>query len=225
LGVHIADVAHYVTDGSALDREAFERGTSVYFPGRAVPMLPERLSNGICSLNPRVDRLTFSVDIEIDKRGRFVNHRIYKSVIKTVARMTYTEVNAIISSGGQAPPPVRTGEGACPPLDFFQRMHACYEILRARREQRGSIDFDLPEADVVLGETGDIEAIRPTERNVAHRLIEEFMLAANETIARELVFANQPGLYRVHQQPDPQKLEDLRMILAEFKLTLRGDVE
>src|SRR5437870_8686495 len=91
LGVHIADVAHYVTEGSALDREAFERGTSVYFPGRAVPMLPERLSNGICSLNPRVDRLTFSVDIEIDKRGRFVNHRIYKSVIKTVARMTYTE--------------------------------------------------------------------------------------------------------------------------------------
>jgi len=214
LGVHIADVAHYVTEGSALDREAFERGTSVYFPGRAVPMLPERLSNGICSLNPRVDRLTFSCDIEIDRRGRFVNHRIYKSVIKTVARMTYTEVNAILTEG--APHELR---------DEFERMHACYEILRARREQRGSIDFDLPEADVVLGETGHIEAIRPTERNVAHRLIEEFMLAANETIARELVFANQPGLYRVHQQPDPQKLEDLRTILAEFKLTLRGDVE
>ena len=214
LGVHIADVAHYVTEGSVLDAEAFERGTSVYFPGRAVPMLPERLSNGICSLNPRVDRLTFSVDIEIDKRGRFVNHRIYKSVIKTVARMTYTEVNAILTQG-------QSHEFR----DEFERMHACYEILRARREQRGSIDFDLPEADVVLGETGDIEAIRPTERNVAHRLIEEFMLAANETIARELVFANQPGLYRVHQQPDPQKLEDLREILAEFKLTLRGDVE
>ena len=214
LGVHIADVAHYVTENSALDAEAFERGTSVYFPGRAVPMLPERLSNGICSLNPRVDRLTFSVDIEIDKRGRFVNHRIYKSVIKTVARMTYTEVNAIVTQN--APHELR---------EEFERMHACYEILRARREQRGSIDFDLPEADVVLGETGDIEAIRPTERNVAHRIIEEFMLAANETIARELVFANQPGLYRVHQQPDPQKLEDLRTILAEFKLTMRGDVE
>src|SRR5207248_8139586 len=103
LGVHIADVAHYVTEGSALDGEAFERGTSVYFPGRAVPMLPERLSNGICSLNPRLDRLTFSVDIEIDKRGRFVNHRIYKSVIRTVARMTYTEVNAILTN--VAPPP------------------------------------------------------------------------------------------------------------------------
>jgi ribonuclease R len=214
LGVHIADVAHYVRDGSALDREAFERGTSVYFPGRAVPMLPERLSNGICSLNPRVDRLTFSVDIEIDKRGRFVNHRIYKSVIKTVARMTYTEVNAILTEN--APHDLRAE---------FQRMHDCYAILRTRREQRGSIDFDLPEADVVLGESGDIEAIRPSERNVAHRLIEEFMLAANETIARELVFSNQPGLFRVHQQPDSQKLEDLRSILAEFKLTLRGDVE
>ena len=214
LGVHIADVAHYVTEGSALDREAFERGTSVYFPGRAVPMLPERLSNGICSLNPRVDRLTFSVDIEIDPRGRFVNHRVYKSVIKTAARMTYTEVNAILTEN--APHELR---------EEFQRMRDCYEILRARREQRGSIDFDLPEADVVLGETGDIEAIRPTERNIAHRIIEEFMLAANETIARDLVFSVQPGLFRVHQQPDPQKLEDLRSILSEFKLALRGDVE
>ena len=230
LGVHIADVAHYVTEGSALDGEAFERGTSVYFPGRAVPMLPERLSNGICSLNPRLDRLTFSVDIEIDKRGRFVNHRIYKSVIRTVARMTYTEVNAILTNGapalaGRSLSSQKRPAEADAPLDFFERMHACYEILRARREQRGSIDFDLPEADVILGETGDIEAIRPTERNVAHRIIEEFMLAANETIARELVFANQPGIYRVHQQPDPQRLEDLRMILSEFKLMLRGDVE
>src|SRR5260370_1370093 len=157
LGVHIADVAHYVREGSMLDEEAFERGTSVYFPGRAIPMLPEVLSNGICSLNPRVERLTFSVDIAIDKHG--------------------------------------------------------------------SRDFDLPEAEVMLGESGDIEAIRANERNVAHRLIEEFMLAANETVAIELVFANQPGLFRVHQQPDPQKLQDLREILKEFKLTLRGDVE
>jgi ribonuclease R len=220
LGVHIADVAHYVTDGDALDREAFERGTSVYFPGRAVPMLPERLSNGICSLNPRVDRLTFSVDIEIDPRGRFVNHRVYKSVIRTKERMTYTDVNAILTA---RTPELEERYGYIIPE--LERMHECYEVLRARREQRGSIDFDLPEADVVLGETGDIEAIRPTERNVAHRLIEEFMLAANETIARELVFSVQPGLFRVHQQPDPQKLEDLRSILAEFKLTLRGDVE
>jgi ribonuclease R len=232
LGVHIADVAHYVTEGSALDREAFERGTSVYFPGRAVPMLPERLSNGICSLNPRVDRLTFSVDIEIDSRGRFVSHRVYKSVIKTAARMTYTEVNAILTnvapphSAAGADPNAAEGGGAAHPLRAeFERMRECFEILRTRREQRGSIDFDLPEADVVLGETGDIEAIRPTERNIAHRIIEEFMLAANETIARDLVFSTQLGIFRVHQQPDPQKLEDLRSILSEFKLTLRGDVE
>ncbi|HEX9160162.1 MAG TPA: ribonuclease R [Thermoanaerobaculia bacterium] len=220
LGVHIADVAHYVTENSALDREAFERGTSVYFPGRAVPMLPERLSNGICSLNPRVDRLTFSCDIEIDRRGRFVDHKIYKSVIRTKERMTYTDVNAILTA---RTPELEKRYGDL--LPELERMHALFEILRARRDARGSIDFDLPEADVILGESGDIETIRASERNVAHRLIEEFMLAANEVVATELVMSNQPGLFRVHQQPDPQKLEDLKEILAEFKLTLRGDPE
>ncbi len=235
LGVHIADVAHYVTEGSELDEEAFERGTSVYFPGRAVPMLPERLSNGICSLNPRVDRLTLSVDIEIDRRGRFVDHKVYKSVIRTKERMTYTNVAAILqsvaapASGAGA----TTAEAAVATLEEryaylipdFERMHALYEILRARRDARGSIDFDLPEADVLLSESGDIAAIKATERNVAHRIIEEFMLSANEVVAQELVFANQPGIFRVHQQPDPQKLQDLRDVLKEFKLALRGDVE
>ena len=220
LGVHIADVAHYVTEGSALDKEAFERGTSVYFPGRAVPMLPEVLSNGICSLNPRVDRLTFSAEIEIDKRGRFVSRKFYKSVIKTRERMTYTDVNAILTDRDEA-----LRERYRPLLPEFERMHELFEVLRARRDSRGSIDFDLPEAEVMLGESGDIQTIRATERNVAHRLIEEFMLAANEVVATELVMANQPGLYRVHQQPDPQKLEDLREVLKEFKLTLRGDLE
>ena len=220
LGVHIADVSHYVTEGSALDREAFERGTSVYFPGRAVPMLPERLSNGICSLNPRVDRLTFSATIEIDRRGRFVQRRVFKSVIRTRERMTYTDVNAILTA---RTPELEARYGhLLPELD---RMYELFEVLRTRRDGRGSIDFDLPEAQVMLGATGDIEAIRPSERNVAHRLIEEFMLAANEVVAQELVFAAQPGIYRVHQQPDPQKLEDLRQILKEFKLTLRGDLE
>jgi ribonuclease R len=223
LGVHIADVAHYVTEGSVLDEEAFERGTSVYFPGRAVAMLPERLSNGICSLNPRVDRLTFSVDIEIDRRGRFVDRKVYKSVIKTKERMTYTNVNAILTAADGGGPALKEQYGYL--HDDFLRMHELYEILRARREARGSIDFDLPEADVQLDESGDIAAIKATERNVAHRIIEEFMLAANEVVAQELVFANQPGIFRVHQQPDPQKLQDLREILKEFKLTLRGDVE
>ena len=220
LGVHIADVAHYVTEGSVLDREAFERGTSVYFPGRAIPMLPERLSNGICSLNPKIERLTFSCEIEIDPRGRFVDHKIYKSVIRTKERMTYTNVHLILTD---ATPELRERYGYLFP--DFARMLELFEILRVRRDQRGSIDFDLPEAEVMLGESGDIEAIRATERNVAHRIIEEFMLAANEVVARELVFANQPGLFRVHQQPDPQKLTDLKEILKEFKLTLRGDLE
>jgi ribonuclease R len=220
LGVHIADVSHYVREGTALDREAFERGTSVYFPGRAVPMLPERLSNGICSLNPRVDRLTFSAEIEIDPRGRFIDRKVYKSVIRTRERMTYTEVNAILTE--RTPELMRR---YAPLLEDFARVHELYEILRKRREGRGSIDFDLPEAHVMLGESGEIEAIHPSERNVAHRIIEEFMLAANEVVAQELVFANQPGIFRVHQQPDPQKLADLKEILKEFKLTLRGDME
>lgn len=220
LGVHIADVSHYVREGDALDREAFERGTSVYFPGRAVPMLPENLSNGICSLNPRVDRLTFSVEVEIDARGRFVDRRIFKSVIRTKERMTYTDVNAILT---ERPPELLDRYAAL--LDDFQRMHELFEILRARRESRGSIDFDLPEADILLAESGEIESIVPSARNVAHRLIEEFMLVANEVVAQHLVLANQPGLYRVHQQPDPQRLEDLKAILKEFKYTLRADPE
>jgi ribonuclease R len=220
LGVHIADVAHYVTEGSALDAEAFERATSVYFPGRAIAMLPERLSNGICSLNPKVERLTFTCEMEIDPKGRFVDHRIYKSVIRTRERMTYTQVNAILTA---RTPEHEQRYGYL--LADFERMYALYEILRARREQRGSIDFDLPEAEVILSESGDIEAIRGTERNVAHRLIEEFMLSANETVARELVLNNQPGIYRVHHPPDAQKLEDLKEILKEFKLKLRGNVE
>ena len=237
LGVHIADVSHYVIEGSALDEEAFERGTSVYFPGRAVPMLPERLSNGICSLNPRVERLTFSVDIEIDRKGRFVDRKAYRSVIRTKERMTYTNVNAFLVNEGVAQPSGPPPHGVIVPsadelrqrygylLADFTRMHTLYDILRKRREARGSIDFDLPEAEVILDATGVIDAIKPTERNVAHRIIEEFMLAANEVVASELVFTNHPGIFRVHQQPDPQKLQDLREILKEFKLTLRGDLE
>ena len=220
LGVHIADVAHYVTEGSALDKEAFERGTSVYFPGRAVPMLPEVLSNGICSLNPRVERLVFSCEIEIDARGRFLDRKIYKGVIRTKERMTYTDVNAILTA---RTPELEQRYGYLIP--DFELMHELYEVLRTRREQRGSIDFDLPEAEVMLDQAGDITTIRATERNVAHRLIEEFMLAANEVIATELTLSNQPGLYRVHQQPDPQKLEDLQFVLKEFKLKMRGDLE
>ena len=220
LGVHIADVSHYVVDDSPIDREAFERGTSVYFPGRAVPMLPERLSNGICSLNPRVDRLTFSVTMEIDRRGRTVDRRFFKSVIRTRERMTYTDVNSILTDASPA-----LLDRYRELLPDFSRMHELYKLLRLRRDTRGSIDFDLPEADVLLGEAGEIEAIQASERNIAHRIIEEFMLAANEAVAAHLVLSGQPGIYRVHQQPDAQKLEDLKAILKEFKYTLRGDMD
>lgn len=220
LGVHIADVSHYVHDGDPLDREAFERATSVYFPGRAIPMLPERLSNGICSLNPRVDRLTFSVEVEIDAKGNMSNRRFFRSVISTRERMTYTDVNALLTTDD---PALRERYAAI--LDDLARMHDLYEILRRRREARGSIDFDFPEADVQLGEAGEIETIMPSDRNIAHRLIEEYMLVANETVAQHLVLSGQPGLYRVHQQPDPQKLEDLRLLLIELGHALRGDTE
>jgi ribonuclease R len=158
--------------------------------------------------------------MEIDRRGRFIDRKVYKSVIRTKERMTYTNVNAILTA--RTP---ELGKRYRSLIPEFERMFELYEVLRIRREGRGSIDFDLPEADVLLSESGDIEAIKATERNVAHRIIEEFMLAANEVVAQELVFAHQPGLFRVHQQPDPRKLEDLREILKEFKLTLRGDVE
>lgn len=220
LGVHIADVAHYVTEGSPIDREAFERGTSVYFPGRAVPMLPERLSNGICSLNPQVDRLTFSVEIEIDPRGRFVDHRVFKSVIRTVERMTYTNVNTLLTGDDESLRERYSGL-----LAHFARMQELFEILNNRRGMRGSIDFDLPQSEVLLTEEGEIESILASERNVAHRIIEEFMLSANEVVARELVFASQPGMFRVHASPDAQKMADLKEIASEFNLKFRGDPE
>lgn len=220
LGVHIADVSFYVPEGGVIDAEAYERATSVYFPGRAIPMLPERLSNGICSLNPQLDRLTFSAEIEIDPRGHFLDRKFYRSVIRTRERMTYTDVNAILTEKSE---PLLERYAALIP--DFERMLELFEVLRQRRESRGSIDFDLPEADVLLSSEGKIETIAASERNVAHRIIEEFMLAANEVVAQQLVFSNQPGMYRVHHPPDAQKIEDLKAILAEFDHKLRADPE
>jgi ribonuclease R len=225
LGVHIADVAHYVTDGSPIDREAFERGTSVYFPGRAVPMLPERLSNGICSLNPRLDRLTLSVFMEIDPKGRFVDQRLCRSVIRTRERMTYTDVNALLTGDAEPAKLATLRERYAAILDDLGRMRELFEILNARRNARGSIDFDLPQSEVLLTEAGEIETIQASERNVAHRLIEEFMLAANEVVARTLIFAGQPGMYRVHPPPDALRMADLKELVAEFGLKFKGDPE
>ena len=221
LGVHIADVSHYVREGTALDDEARSRGTSVYFPGRVLPMLPEHLSNGLCSLNPEVDRLVLSALIETDRKGRVVSAEFVKGVIQSAARMTYTEVARLLESGPTHADKDRYG----PLLEDFRNMAALAAKLRERREARGSIDFDLPDADVVLDDKGLVVGIVPEARNVAHRLIEEFMLAANEAVAKKLLFAKQPGIYRVHDRPDPDRLVDLREVLEDFGYELKGDLE
>ena len=220
LGVHIADVSHYVAEGTLLDDEARSRGTSVYFPGRVLPMLPERLSNGLCSLNPRVDRLVLSAILELDAGGRVTRSEFVQGVIRSAHRMTYTEVARLLET---APTPDDEGRyGAF--LQTFRTMGEVAALLRRRREARGSIDFDLPDADIVLDDAGLVVGIVPESRNVAHRLIEEFMLAANEAVAKKLLFAKQPAIYRVHDRPDPDRLVDLREVLESFGYELKGDL-
>lgn len=214
LAVHIADVAHYVKEGSALDREAAARGTSVYFPERAVHMFPSELATGLCSLRPDVDRLVQSCVMEIDRRGRVVDASFHDGVIHSRARMTYDEVHAILEGDAALR---RRYESLVP---HFERMRELFEILNARRRRRGSIDFDLPEADVVLDESGAIENILVLERNVAHRIIEEFMLVANETVAAYLEEHDVPTLYRVHEPPDLLKVERFEEFIATLGYTL-----
>jgi len=212
LGVHIADVAHYVVEGSALDADAYERSTSVYFPERAVHMFPSELSTGLCSLNPHVDRLAQSCLMEVDRRtGAVVRYEMHDSVIHSRERMTYTGVNAILTDRDPA-----ALDRYRPLLPMFERMHELFEILNTRRHRRGSIDFDLKESQIVLDDAGMVEAIVAAERNVAHRIIEEFMLLANETVAAHLEGHRVPALYRVHEDPDPAKVE----VFEEFISTL-----
>ena len=226
IGVHIADVSHYVNEGSVLDDEARSRGTSVYFPGRVLPMLPERLSNGLCSLNPRVDRLVLSAILDLDSKGRVTGSDFVKGVIRSGHRMTYTEVARILEAAptGATPSDKDDERRYGPYLGDFGLMGEVAALLRERREARGSIDFDLPDADVVLDDEGLIVGIVPEARNVAHRLIEEFMLAANEAVAKKLLFAKQPGIYRVHDRPDPDRLVDLKEVLEGFGYELKGDL-
>lgn len=207
LGVHIADVSHYVRQGSALDEEAFRRGTSVYFPERAIPMLPERLSNGICSLNPRVDRLTMSAIMDLSSTGRILDYKLAPSVIHSRERMTYTAVNDIINN-----PEGKTAESYSHIREMILSMHELALILIRRREERGAIDFDLPEAELMFNDEGQICGIARSERNIAHRLIEEFMLLANETVARHLEGLRAPSLYRIHEEPNPMKVEEFAEI-------------
>ncbi len=215
LGVHIADVSHYVQEGSALDEEAYERGTSVYFPERAVHMFPSELATGLCSLNPHVDRLVQSCLMEVDRRGTVVRYEIHDGVINSDARMTYTAVNEILTDRN---PAARAQYAGLVPM--FEQMHDLFEILHARRRRRGSVDFDLPETELVLTEFGQIEAILPSERNVAHRIIEEFMLLANETVAAHLVNNDAPALHRVHEAPDEKKTLDFDEFISTLGFSL-----
>ena len=214
LHVHIADVSHYVRPGSELDHEARLRGTSVYFPNRAVPMLPVELSNGICSLNPQVDRLALSCLMEIDPKGEIVSYGFAESVFHSVARMTYTEVNAVL----EGDPAARERYAALAPE--FEKMRDLALILNAKRERRGSIDFDLPDPIIRFDDRGQMIGITRSERNIAHRLIEEFMLAANETVASFLEEQGVGSLYRIHETPDPQKVLEFEEIAATFGYSL-----
>jgi ribonuclease R len=215
LGVHIADVSNYVPEGSALDEEAYERGTSVYFPERAVHMFPSELATGLCSLNPHVDRLVQSCLMEVDRRGDVVRYEIHDGVINSNERMTYTAVNALLT---EHDPELRARYRDLVPM--FELMRELFEILNARRRSRGSIDFDLKEPELILDDEGAVEEIVALERNVAHRLIEEFMLLANETVAEHLYNANVPTLYRVHEEPDPVKAEQFEEFISTLGYSL-----
>jgi ribonuclease R len=215
LGVHIADVSHYVHDGGALDSEAYERGTSVYFPERAVHMFPSELATGLCSLNPHVDRLVQSCFMEVNRRGEVVRYEFHDGVINSDERMTYTAVNAILTDRD----PELMARYA-PLVPMFERMRELFQILNDARRRRGSVDFDLNEAQVIISEGGEVEAIIALQRNVAHRLIEEFMLLANETVASYLEAQEAPTLYRIHEEPDPLKVAKFEEFIAGFGYSL-----
>ncbi|RIV26119.1 ribonuclease R [Alicyclobacillaceae bacterium I2511] len=217
LGVHIADVGYYVPYGGELDQEAFRRGTSVYLVDRVIPMLPQRLSNGICSLNPRVDRLTLSCEMEITRTGEIVNHDIFPSVICTAERMTYTAVRKIlVDKDAQL---LQRYQELVP---MFQTMQELASVLREARMRRGAIDFDFDEVKVQVDDLGRPLELSPIHRSVAERLIEEFMLAANETVAQHFHWLNVPFVYRVHESPDLVKMQEFNEFISNFGYHVRG---
>lgn len=215
LGVHIADVSHYVKEGTPLDREALKRGTSVYLVDRVIPMLPPRLSNGICSLNEGVDRLVLSCIMELDEKGAMLGHEIAEAVIRSDRRMTYTAVKKILEE--EDPEVCREYEALTP---LFLRMGRLSSLIRERRRKRGSIDFDFPESKILLNEKGFPTQIKPYERNSATKLIEDFMLSANETIAEDYYWQQQPFLYRVHEKPDEDRIQSFATFINNFGLSL-----
>ncbi len=222
LGVHIADVANYVKPGTALDKEAYERGTSVYLPGRVIPMLPEALSNGLCSLRPDVDRLTMSALMDLDEKGRVIGSRFANSVIHSARRFTYEELEAWYNGDASA---LRPGEEK-KLGETLREMKTVALLRRKLREQRGALDFDFPETKVELDATGRPTALKRRTRLFTHQLIEEFMLAANEAVATELRESGYPVLYRVHEQPDPEKMAITLAFLGKLKIGApKGDIK
>lgn len=216
LGVHIADVTNYVTENSPLDEEALRRGTSVYLVDRVIPMLPHKLSNGICSLNQGEDRLALSCIMEIDEEGNVSGHRIAETVINVDRRMTYTAVNAIVTNHDEEV--MKEYEALVP---MFEQMKELADILREKRKKRGSIDFDFPETKVILDERGKPLEIKPYERNAATKIIEDFMLMANETVAEDYFWQELPFLYRTHNNPDPEKMKSLAILINNFGYSIR----
>ena len=214
LQVHIADVAQYVTPESALDQEARLRGTSVYFPDRAVPMLPLELSTDICSLRPQVERLVLSCVMRIDSRGEILGYELSEGVIRSAERMTYTAVNAVLEGDAAA------RERYAKLVGTFELMRDLATILNRKRQRRGSIDFDLPEPVIEFDEFGLMKSITRSERNIAHRLIEEFMLSANECVAHYLESKHVASLYRIHEKPDAKRVYDFEVIAATFGYSL-----
>lgn len=216
LGVHIADVSQYVTEGSPLDKEALKRGTSIYLVDRVIPMIPHKLSNGICSLNQGVDRLALSCMMDINEKGEIVKHKICESVINVTRRMSYTSVHKIIEEKDEAER--KEYEELIP---MFELMYELADILQARREKRGSIDFDFPEAKIILDEKGKPIDVKEYERTQANRIIEEFMLAANQTVAEEYFWNELPFVYRTHETPDMEKIQNLALFIENFGYTLK----
>lgn len=220
LGVHIADVSHYVREGSALDHEAYRRGCSVYLVDRVIPMLPHRLSNGICSLNPQQDRLAMTCEMEIDVAGKVVNHEIFPSVIRTNERMTYDAVRKIVEEEDTE----LTAKYAHLVADFLL-MKKLALILRKKRMQRGAIDFDFPEAKIFVDENGKPTEIGEQPRTIAEKMIEEFMLVANETVAEHFYWLNVPFVYRIHEHPDSEKLVSFLTFITHFGYSVRGQAD
>ncbi len=216
LSVHIADVSEYVKEGTALNNEAFERGTSVYLPGTVIPMLPPKLSNGICSLNPGVPRLTLSVDMEFDQSGDLVSHNIYTSVISTTERMTYTNVQKIIDGDAE----ITAEFSHIAPLVL--RMNELAKILRKKRGRDGFIDFDFPESQVIFDDDMNVIGVALREITEANQLIEEFMLAANNCVAEHFFWLETPFVYRVHENPDADRIAELKKLLSMFDIKLKG---